>query len=131
MGFAKFKRPIMALGEGDQTERISSTAQKISAFGTSILGITASTADKVVLIARPPVAGLYKYLICKSTGVQKLTVTVDGTTTTNFFEGTTFRSIAFSSKSTQQRTAALVSWTTGGTPAWAVISKSTGATLAG
>lgn len=127
-GVWKSKRPIMSLGDINPPERITSTAQTIQPYGTSVLGITGSTADKVVLLARPLYPGVQKTLLCRSTGVQKLTVTVAGATASGFFEGTTFRSIAFSSKSTQQRSAQLVAYSTAG---WAIVCKSTGATLAG
>lgn len=128
MGVLKFKRPLLTPGEVTIVERITSTAQVISPLGTSVLGITGSTADKVVLLGRPAFPGASKTLLCRSTGVQKLTVTVAGATASGFFEGTTFRSIAFSSKSTQQRSAVLAAFSTAG---WSIVSKSTGATLAG
>lgn len=130
MGVQKLKRVLLAPGESDLGDRVTSTAQVISNVGTSVLGITGSTADKVVLLARPGGLGIgtRKFLLCRSTGVQKLTVTVAGTTTTGFFEGTTFRSIVFSSKSTQQRSACLVA---ASSATWSVVAKSTGTSLAG
>lgn len=126
MGRQYFRRSI-----NQYQERITSTAQTISPLGLTVLGITGSTADKTVLLARPLAFGDLKTLICASTGVQKVTATVAGSTLTGFFEGTTFRSLAFSSKSTQQRTAQLMSYSTGGTPKWGIVWKSTGVTLAG
>src|SRR5882724_2923098 len=118
MGRQYFRRPI-----NQYQERISSTAQKIGPVGMSVLAITGSTADKTVLLSRPLAFGDLKTLVCASTGVQKVTATVDGSTLTGFFEGTTFRSIAFSSKSTQQRSAQLMSYSTGGAPKWSIVWK--------
>lgn len=126
MGRQFFRRPINAY-----QERITSTAQKIGPIGLSVLGITGSTADKTVLLSRPLSFGDVKTLVCASTGTQKVTATIDGSTLTGFFEGTTFRSIAFSSNSTKQRTAQLMAYSTGGAPKWGIVWKSTGVTLAG
>ena len=99
----------------------------IGAEAVTVLGtFGASTADKVFSLARPSGRGQEKTIVCRTTGAQKVTLTVAGATTSGFFEGTTFRSIVFSSQSTKQKTATLVAYDAN---TWAVTAKSTGASL--
>lgn len=105
----------------------TSTATVVPAGGMTVLGtFGSSTADKVFSLARPTQRGQTKSLLVRTTGAQKVTVTVAGATASGFFENSTFRSIVFSSQSTKQKTAQLVAYDTN---TWAVTAKSTGASL--
>lgn len=123
MGIEYFKR---AFGP-PAVVTISSTATTIGGTGLTILGtFGSSTADKVFSLARPTFKGQEKTLLCRTTGAQKVTLTVAGATASGFFENTTFRSIVFSSQSTKQKACRLLAYSTS---TWAVLSKSTGASL--
>lgn len=148
MGVEKLRRPFRAPsgtfvgnvtmtagGVGVPVETLTSTASVISAYGMTVLSVAGSTADKVFTLPRPAQAGAIKYLTCNTTGVQKVSATLGGSTASGFFvggggnaAGSTYRTIVFSSLSTKQRFAQLVATST---TTWALVSKSTGTTLAG
>lgn len=135
MGVQKFKRPLMRTGDVvAQVERRTSTGT-LNAFGLSVIDGTGSTTDKTMVLPLPTYAGQQKQIVLNTTGAQKVTVTVGGATAAGFFvggggnaAGSTYRSLVFSSKSTQNRMVSLVGVSAA---AWAIVAKSTGVTLAG
>lgn len=126
MGIEYVRRRFGPSANQATVQTVTSTGTVIASAGLSIVAPTGTTADKTLSLSRPAHAGQEKTLVCRTTGVRVTNVTVAGATASGFFEGTTFRTIVFSSLSTKQRSASLMAFSTN---QWSITSKSTGASL--
>jgi len=139
MAYQRERRLQFAPGLASAIQVVGSTATILSPFGTSVINVAGAGAKVFTLAlpagAPPLSAGIQKNIVCNATGVLKVSVTVAGATTAGFLvgaggnaAGSTFRTIVFSSKSTQRRTAMLVSLDN---TRFGLVSMSTGTSLAG